>query len=172
MSFAKLFTACALACAAAIAAPAASAAEAAAATAPAAAKPTAKPAPKAAARKKPVSKKAKAAAAAGAAGAAAIAGAEGEPSVAGHAVTEYACELGNKITIYSHADDINNIALRWKNRLHRLTREATTTGAQRFENKLAGLIWIGIPAKGMLLDSKVNRQLANECKTSEQALGL
>ncbi len=165
MSLNKLFTACALACIAAIAAPLASAAETAA-TAPA------KAAAKAPA-KKPVSKKAKAAGAAAAgAGAAAAAGAEGEPNVAEHKATDYACELGNKITIYSHADDSNSIALRWKNRLHRLTREATTTGAQRFENKLAGLIWIGIPAKGMLLDSKVNRQLANECKTSEQALGL
>jgi hypothetical protein len=34
---------------------------------------------------------------------------------------------------------------------------------------LYGLIWIGIPAKGMLLDSKQNRQLANECKDAEQA---
>jgi hypothetical protein len=99
---------------------------------------------------------------------------QGEPeaSVSGQNATEYACELGNKITIYSTADDGNSIVMRWKNRLHRLTREATTTGAQRFENKLAGLIWIGIPAKGMLLDSKINRQLANECKTPEQALGL
>lgn len=168
MSFTKLFTACALACAAAIAAPLASAAESAPAktTAPvkAAAKNGTAPA------KKTGAKKAKAAAAG--TGAAAASAGEPETSVAGHAATEYACELGNKITIYSNADDGNSIALRWKNRLHRLTREATTTGAQRFENKLAGLIWIGIPAKGMLLDSKVNRQLANECKTSEQALGL
>jgi hypothetical protein len=95
-----------------------------------------------------------------------------ESSVSGHTATNYACELGNKITIYSNADDSNSIVMRWKNRLHRLTREATSTGAHRFENKIAGLIWIGIPAKGMLLDSKVNRQLANECKTSDQALGL
>jgi hypothetical protein len=97
---------------------------------------------------------------------------EPESSVSGQTATNYACELGNKITIYHSADDGNSIIMRWKNRLHRLTREATTTGAQRFENKIAGLIWIGIPAKGMLLDSKVNRQLANECKTSDQALGL
>ncbi|MCY1251071.1 hypothetical protein D9M72_647880 [compost metagenome] len=30
-------------------------------------------------------------------------------------------------------------------------------------------MWIGIPAKGMLLDSKQGRQLANECKDAEQA---
>jgi hypothetical protein len=166
MSIYKLITACALACAAAIASPVALAADAAAAPSAKAAKPAAK---------KPAAKKAKTAAAAAAtagAGAALAAGSASEADVAEHKATEYACELGNKITIYSRADDGNSIALRWKNRLHRLTREATTTGAQRFENKLAGLIWIGIPAKGMLLDSKVNRQLANECKTPEQALGL
>jgi membrane-bound inhibitor of C-type lysozyme len=95
-----------------------------------------------------------------------------EPNIAEHAVTDYACELGNKITIYKNASDNDHIALRWKQRLHRLTRVATTTGAERYENKLYGLIWIGIPAKGMLLDSKANRQLANECKTAEQKNGL
>lgn len=91
-----------------------------------------------------------------------------EPSVTDAAVTEFDCELGNKITIYTNANDDNHIALRWKKRLHRLKRVGTTTGAHRFENKLYGLIWIGIPAKGILLDSKQNRQLANECKSPEQ----
>lgn len=91
-----------------------------------------------------------------------------EPAITDSAVTEFDCELGNKITIYANANDDAHIALRWKKRLHRLTRVGTTTGANRFENKLYGLIWIGIPAKGMLLDSKQNRQLANECRNAEQ----
>lgn len=91
-----------------------------------------------------------------------------EPAITDSAVTEFDCELGNKITIYTNASDDTHIALRWKKRLHRLTRVGTTTGANRFENKLYGLIWIGIPAKGMLLDSKQNRQLANECRNAEQ----
>jgi membrane-bound inhibitor of C-type lysozyme len=95
---------------------------------------------------------------------------EAEPDVADTVTSEYACELGNKITIFKNDNDDSHIALRWKKRLHRLTRVGTTTGAQRFENPNYGLIWIGIPAKGMLLDSKLNRQLANECKTVEQAV--
>lgn len=94
---------------------------------------------------------------------------EDEPDTAGSASMDFNCEMGNKITIYSNDNDVEHIALRWKQRLHRLTRVGTTTGAQRYENKLFGLIWIGIPAKGMLLDSKQNRQLANECKNAEQA---
>lgn len=93
---------------------------------------------------------------------------EDEPDVADNQTTEYNCELGNKITIYHNESDDKYIALRWKKRLHRLSRVGTTTGAHRFENTKFGLIWIGIPAKGMLLDSKQNRQLANECKTAEQ----
>jgi hypothetical protein len=93
---------------------------------------------------------------------------EDEPVVTDSTVTEFDCELGNKIAIYQNASDDGHIALRWKKRLHRLTRVGTTTGANRFENKMYGLIWIGIPAKGMLLDSKQNRQLANECRNAEQ----
>lgn len=93
---------------------------------------------------------------------------EDEPVITDSSVTEFDCELGNKVAIYQNVGDDEHIALRWKKRLHRLTRVGTTTGAQRFENKLYGLIWIGIPAKSMLLDSKLNRQLANECRNPEQ----
>ena len=92
-----------------------------------------------------------------------------EPDITDTAVTQYSCELGNKITIYTNANDAEHIALRWKNRVHRMNRVTTTTGAQRFENPVYGIIWIGIPAKGILLDSKHNHQLANECKDAEQA---
>jgi membrane-bound inhibitor of C-type lysozyme len=93
---------------------------------------------------------------------------EAEPDITDTATVEYSCELGNKLTIYTNEGDPEHIALRWKKRLHRLTTVGTTTGAKRFENVNYGLIWIGIPSKGMLLDSKQNRQLANECRTPEQ----
>jgi hypothetical protein len=94
---------------------------------------------------------------------------EPEPDITDTVIADYACELNNKVTIYTNEKDDGHIALRWKNRLHRLTRVGTTTGALRFENTKFGLIWIGIPSKGILLDSKLNRQLANECKNAEQA---
>jgi membrane-bound inhibitor of C-type lysozyme len=94
---------------------------------------------------------------------------EAEPDITDTVIADYACELNNKVTIYTNEKDDGHIALRWKNRLHRLTRVGTTTGALRFENTKFGLIWIGIPSKGILLDSKLNRQLANECKNAQQA---
>lgn len=92
-----------------------------------------------------------------------------EPDITDTVTTEYKCELGNKVTIYTYDKDAGTIALRWKNKLHRLQKVDTTTGAQRFENPSFGLVWIGIPAKGILLDSKLGRQLANECKNAEQS---
>lgn len=121
--------------------------------------------------KKP-GKKAKAAAATAAVAAAVVAANPlevDEPDITDNKTTDYACELGNKITIYTNDNDAAHIALRWKNRLHRLARIGTTTGALRFENPHYGLIWIGIPSKGILLDSKLNRQLANECKNATQS---
>lgn len=91
-----------------------------------------------------------------------------EPDVAGLQPTPFDCELGNKLTIYTSANDDNQITLHWKKRLHHMTRVTTTTGAQRFEDQKQGLVWIGIPAKGMLLDSKKGQQLANECRSPAQ----
>jgi membrane-bound inhibitor of C-type lysozyme len=93
-----------------------------------------------------------------------------EPDVSASATTEYHCELGNKLTIYRNQEDNKHIALRWKKQLLRLNRVETTTGANRFENKKNGWVWIDIPAKGMLLDAKKSQQLANECKNPEQMM--
>lgn len=104
----------------------------------------------------------------GAAAAAAVDEDDMVPDVGGSATFEYHCEMNDFLTIYTNTDDNEHLALRWKNHIYRLKRIATTTGANRFENKKAGLVWIGIPSKGMLLDSRHGQQLANECKTAGQ----
>jgi hypothetical protein len=94
---------------------------------------------------------------------------EAEPSVTDHSNTEYSCELGNSIVMYSHPSETDSVAMRWKKRLYKLMRVETSTGANRFENTKAGLVWIDIPTKGMLLDSHRGQQLANECKAIKVA---
>lgn len=91
-----------------------------------------------------------------------------EPDTKNSLSIDYNCELGNKLTVFQNADDDKHIALAWKKRIHRLQRIETTTGANRFENRKYGLLWIGIPAKSILLDTKKGQQLANECKNAKQ----
>ena len=123
--------------------------------------------------KKAVEEKAVPAAAAGAAGSAAGSNDDdedlGEANIEGSTVTNFNCELGNKITTYSNVGDDKYMAIRWKDKVHRLRRIGTSTGANRFENRKAGLVWINIPTKAMLLDSRKGQQLANECRDPEQA---
>lgn len=130
------------------------------------------PAVKKQATKKPVKKTAKKVVPAAAAGAALVADENeedlGVPNIEGSTVTEYDCELGNKITTYTNVTDDKYMAIRWKNSLQRLRRVGTSTGANRFENRKYGLVWINIPTKAMLLDSRKGQQLANECRNPEQ----
>ncbi len=91
---------------------------------------------------------------------------------AGHISSLYQCDLGDKLTIYKNAADNSYVNLRWRNKLYRMDRQQTTTGADRFENKNDGLVLISIPSKTMLFDSKKGRQLANECRNPEQRRNL
>lgn len=93
----------------------------------------------------------------------------GEANIDGSTVTHFNCELGNKITTYTNTGDDKYMAIRWKDKVHRLRRIGTSTGANRFENRKDALVWINIPTKAMLLDSKKGQQLANECRDPEQA---
>ncbi|MBC3875374.1 hypothetical protein [Undibacterium flavidum] len=95
---------------------------------------------------------------------------EPEPNIEQSADTEYKCELGNSLVMYSRPEDDQSLAMRWRNRLYKLTRVETSTGAHRFENQKVGLMWINIPSKGMLLDTHRGHQLANECKSTKVAL--
>lgn len=130
------------------------------------------PAKKPVAKKKSTAKKAAAAAAAAPAAKMAFSSDaeddDSEPELTGTLSADFNCELGHKLTIWKNEADDKHIAIRWNKKINRLTRVDTTTGANRFENRKVGLVWIGIPAKGLLLDSKKGQQLANECKNAEQ----
>ena len=46
--------------------------------------------------------------------------------------------------------------------------EETTTGAVRLEDKKAGIVWLQIPAKSMLMNSKIGQRMADSCLHEEQ----
>jgi membrane-bound inhibitor of C-type lysozyme len=91
-----------------------------------------------------------------------------ELATAGHVSALYQCDLGDKLTVYRNADDNSYVNLRWRNKMYRMNRQQTSTGAERYENKNDGLVLISIPSKSMLFDSRKGRQLANECRNPEQ----
>ncbi|MFC5472570.1 hypothetical protein [Paraherbaspirillum soli] len=85
------------------------------------------------------------------------------PAPAANLVTgNFYCEMGNRIALASDAGGA--VKLTWKGRAYPMTAASTSTGAVRLEDKSSGLVWIQIPAKSMLLNTKSGQQLANECK--------
>ena len=88
-----------------------------------------------------------------------------QPSWATQLVTgSFSCEMGNKVELRMEGRVTDGVTLVWKGSSYMMSPVSTSTGAVRLENKGAGLVWIQIPSKSMLLNSKVGQQLANDCR--------
>ncbi len=79
-------------------------------------------------------------------------------------VVDLVCEFGKRVSVQGNPQTDNAIDLRWQGERYRLLRIRTSTGANRFEDYASGLVWISIPSKAMLLNSKLGEPVANECK--------
>lgn len=78
----------------------------------------------------------------------------------------YNCENRVRLQIEREIRDraTYRIRLVWNGNGYRLDRDPSYSGLPRFEDSASGLVWIDLPWKGLLLDSKSNKPLANECR--------
>jgi hypothetical protein len=56
----------------------------------------------------------------------------------------------------------------FKNASYTMVPEETTTGAVRLEDKRAGVMWLQIPSKSMLMNSKIGQRMVDACMHAEQ----
>ncbi len=80
--------------------------------------------------------------------------------------TDLLCEKNQRISVGGNVHSDSVIELTWRGKPYRMKRVGTSTGAHRFEDPISGLIWISIPAKAMLLDSRLGAPVVNECKAA------
>ncbi len=80
---------------------------------------------------------------------------------AGH----YKCELNRSVHVRQVAPDLQSAVVQWDKKDYAMKAVEARSGALRFEDAVSGLVWIVIHGKSMLLDTKLGRQLANECRT-------
>ena len=80
----------------------------------------------------------------------------------------YRCEQGLRVQVGREIRDRVNtrINLVWNGNSYRLERDFSYSGLPRFEDTASGLVWIDLPWKGMLLDGKTSKPLANECRAA------
>lgn len=81
---------------------------------------------------------------------------------------DYRCERGERLQLQREmANAVNHrIQLAWNGGQYQLERDPSYSGLPRFEDAASGLVWIDLPWKGLLLDGRTHKPLANECRAA------
>lgn len=116
---------------------------------------------KAAPAKKPVSK-AKAAAAPAAVAAVALSASQLETAKRVNTGTAK-CELDQQVSVDAIDGKPGMFKVGYKNQSYTMVPEDTTTGAVRLEDKKAGIMWLQIATKSMLMNSKAGQRMVDNC---------
>jgi hypothetical protein len=78
------------------------------------------------------------------------------------------CELGNSVTVTPDPQQPSRFIVQIKKNTYRMTPVETTTGAVRLEDAQAGAMWLQLPHKSMLMNSKLGQRMADECQSEHQ----
>lgn len=78
------------------------------------------------------------------------------------------CELGQMVELVADPGALGYFTMRLGKLTYRLSPELTTTGAVRLEDKAAGVVWLQLANKSMLMNQKLGRRMADECKSAAQ----
>ena len=79
-----------------------------------------------------------------------------------------ACELGNSVTVAPDPQVLGNFVLQMHKTSYHMTPVVTSTGAVRLEDAKAGAMWLQLPNKSMLMNSKIGQRMADECHSPSQ----
>lgn len=133
---------------------------------PVAAKPAAKPAPKPATPRQQLKNEA-----AGLALATETVEAisQGQLDVAARVLTGPAdCEFKQRVDVQPLAGTPGYFTVSHQGKRYRMLPRETATGAVRLEDPVAGIVWLQIPAKSMLMNAKLGQRMIDNCTHSEQ----
>jgi len=82
------------------------------------------------------------------------------------------CEFNQQVSVQPIAGKPGHFKVGFKNASYTMVPEETTTGAVRLEDKRAGIVWVQIPAKSMLLNAKAGQRMVDGCQQSQQRAAL
>jgi len=80
------------------------------------------------------------------------------------------CELGNSVTVTPDPQQPERFIVQMKKSTFHMTPVATTTGAVRLEDAQTGAMWLQLPHKSMLMNSKLGQRMADECQSDHQTV--
>lgn len=78
------------------------------------------------------------------------------------------CEDNQSVDVAAVQEKPGLFVVRFKNASYVMVPEETTTGAVRLVEAKSGTVWLQIPVKSMLLDSRAGKRYVDRCMHSEQ----
>ena len=78
------------------------------------------------------------------------------------------CEFRQQVRIEPIEGKPGTFKVNYRNTSYRMVPEETTSGAVRLMDKKAGVVWIQIPSKSMLMNSKAGQRLVDNCMHEQQ----
>lgn len=82
------------------------------------------------------------------------------------------CEFNQQVSVDPMADRPGHFKVGFNKVHYVMTPEETTTGAVRLEDKKAGVVWIQIPVKSMLMNNKIGQRMVDGCMQTEQRVAV
>ena len=73
------------------------------------------------------------------------------------------CEFNQSVEVEAIEGKPGFFKVGYKGAHYLMVPEPTTTGAIRLEDKKAGVVWLQIPSKSMLMNSKIGQRMVDAC---------
>ena len=80
------------------------------------------------------------------------------------------CEMGNSVTVTPDPQQPARFIVQMKKHTFHMSPVETSTGAVRLEDTQAGAMWLQLPNKSMLMNSKLGQRMADECQSDQQTV--
>lgn len=78
------------------------------------------------------------------------------------------CEFSQTVAVAPLEGHPGHFRVGFKKAVYTMVPQETSTGAVRLEDKKAGVMWLQIPAKSMLMNSKLGQRMVDSCLHPEQ----
>ena len=82
------------------------------------------------------------------------------------------CEFNQTVNVDMVREQPGYFKVSFKNQHYLMAPEETTTGAVRLVDQKAGVVWLQIPVKSMLLNARAGQRLVDDCTQAEQRAAL
>jgi hypothetical protein len=80
------------------------------------------------------------------------------------------CEFDQTVVVEPHATLIGSFRVKHKSRSYLMVPEETSTGAVRLTDAKAGVVWLQIPIKSMMMNNRAGSRMVDACTHPTQRL--